>query len=62
MSARPTSVQATTSKPTFAHLLDAHTEEELKLQLSDLPKISTGLNVEGLKPTLMSRILGLFIR
>jgi hypothetical protein len=58
---RPTSAQAA-AKPAFAQLLAAHTEEELKLQLDDLPKISTSLHVEGLKPTLLSRIFGLFIR
>jgi hypothetical protein len=54
---------ASTSAPMFAHLLGADTEEEmLHLQLSDLPRMSTGLHVEGFKHTLLSRIFGLFRR
>jgi hypothetical protein len=57
------SAPSSASAPMFAHLLGADTEEEiLHLQLSDLPRMSTGLHVEGFKHTLLSRIFGLFTR
>ncbi len=57
------SAHSSASAPMFAHLLGADTEEELlHLQLSDLPRMSTGLHVEGFKHTLLSRIFGLFSR
>ena len=57
------SAHSSASAPMFAHLLGADTEEELlHLQLSDLPRMSTGLHVEGFKHTLLSRIFGLFNR
>jgi hypothetical protein len=54
---------ASNAAPMFAHLLGADTEDEvLHLQLADLPRLSTGLHVEGFKHTLLSRIFGLFNR
>lgn len=64
-SVKPAAVSAasaSTSAPMFAHLLGADTEEELRLQLGDLPRMSTGMHVEGFKPTLLSRVFGLFNR
>lgn len=59
----PAASAQTAAKPVFAHVFAAQTEEEeLRLELSDLPRLSTGLQVEGLRRTLMSRIFGLFIR
>jgi len=37
-------------------------EGEFKLNLSDLPRVQESLEVEGFKPTLLSRLLGLFLR
>ena len=37
-------------------------DDEFRLNLSDLPRMSTGLNVDGFQPSLTSRVLDLFDR
>ena len=59
--ARPTPATSQTQRPRQpeGHLLTPHDEEALlKLNLSDLPipKVG-GLDVDGLKPTLLGRLL-----
>ena len=41
-----------------AHAFDAY-EEEFRLNLSDIPRIRESMDVEGLKPTLLSRLFDL---
>jgi hypothetical protein len=47
------------SAPRFA---DEDDGDELRLNLSDLPRLDTGLHVDGFAPTVTSRILDLIDR
>jgi hypothetical protein len=46
------------AKPSFA----AEEDDEFRMNLSDLPRMSTGLHVDGFTPSLTSRVLDLLDR
>jgi hypothetical protein len=51
---------ARTPAPAAAVVADFdHDEDEFVLNLSDIPRMRTSLDVEGLKPTLLSRLFDL---
>ena len=57
----PTPARALKAVPLFP--ADAAAEDdEFRLNLSDLPRLSTGLNVDGFQPSLTSRVLDLIDR
>jgi hypothetical protein len=37
-------------------------EDEIRLHLADIPRLEESMDVEGLKPTLLSRLFDLFVR
>lgn len=59
---RAPQVRATAPVPTAhaaaRHAFD-HDEAEFRLNLSDIPMLRESMDVEGLKPTLLSRLLDL---
>jgi hypothetical protein len=59
----PTRTAAAQSPPAASasvkrHAFD-HLEDEFRLNLSDIPKLRESMEVEGLKPTLLSRLFDL---
>lgn len=48
--------------PHAQRTLDETHTEVLRLDLRDIPYMSQGLHIEGLKPSLLSRFVGLFVR
>jgi hypothetical protein len=40
----------------------ADTEDQFKLNLSDIPKLPSTMEVEGFKPSLLARLVGLVVR
>ena len=51
-------MQASTPAPAAARF-DHDDEDDFRLNLSDIPRQQTSLDVEGLKPTLLSRLFDL---
>jgi hypothetical protein len=54
----PVARTAMQAAPAAAFGFDDH-EDDFRLNLSDIPRMSESLDVEGLKPTLLSRLIDL---
>ncbi len=59
-SASPTRSSIAAGRPVHA-FVSSDIEEEFRLHLADIPRYRDTLDVEGLKPTLLSRLLDLVI-
>ncbi len=64
MSASPVPAQPAAAKPKRGSFgfAGANTEDHFKLNLSDIPKLPGTMEVEGFKPSLLARLVGLVVR
>lgn len=59
VTAQPAAAQAKRVSFSFA---GADSEDHFKLNLSDIPKLPSTMEVEGFKPSLLTRLVGLVVR
>lgn len=63
---RPAAAPRSPARATRAFGFDDNDGDEIRINLADIPRMSlaveSSMHVEGLKPTLLSRLAGLFMR